>query len=86
MLGTSRRFVGYNLVLLGFGVVALFVIVATSVLYSRRTQTYAADAIRMNGSSCITGFIKEAHPGIFARNAARCIFFRVMDLCFWRMI
>ena len=46
MLGTSRRFVGYNLVLLGFGVVALFVIVATSVLYSRRTQTYAADALK----------------------------------------
>lgn len=41
----SRRFVGYNLVFLGFGVFALLIMVVTSVLYSNRTQTYAADAL-----------------------------------------
>lgn len=45
MIHTSRRFVGYNLVFLAFGVFALLIIVVTSVLYSKRTQTYAADAL-----------------------------------------
>ena len=45
MFRKSRRFVGYNLVFLAFGVFALLIMVITSVLYSNRTQTYAADAL-----------------------------------------
>ncbi|MCC2099857.1 MAG: CHASE3 domain-containing protein, partial [Hyphomicrobiales bacterium] len=45
MFRKSRRFVGYNLVFLAFGVIALLIMVITSVLYSNRTQTHAADAL-----------------------------------------
>jgi len=46
MLLKSRRLVGYNLLFLAFGAFALLIIVVTSVLYSRRTQDYAAQALR----------------------------------------
>ena len=46
MFAKSRRFFGYNLLFLGFGAFALFIIVATSVLYSSRVQTYAAEALK----------------------------------------
>lgn len=46
MLQKSRRLVGYNLLFLAFSAFALFIIVITSILYSRRTQDYAAEALR----------------------------------------
>ncbi|MFT4097176.1 MAG: ATP-binding protein [Rhodoblastus sp.] len=46
MIPKSRRFIGYNLLFLAFGALALFTIVATSVLYSSRVQTYAAEALK----------------------------------------
>jgi len=46
MFASSRRFVGYNLIFLAFGALALLIMVVTSVLYSKRTQTYADDALR----------------------------------------
>ena len=46
MLMKSRRLAGYNLLFLAFGAFALLIIVVTSVLYSRRTQDYAAEALR----------------------------------------
>ncbi len=46
MIQTSRRFIGYNVLLLAFGALALLIMVVTSVVYSQRTQDYAADALR----------------------------------------
>ena len=42
----SRRFVGYNLVFLAIGSVALLVMVVISIVYSAKMQDYAADALR----------------------------------------
>ncbi len=46
MIKRSRRFVGYNILFLGFGAFALLVMIATSVLYSSRTQGFAGDALK----------------------------------------
>ena len=44
MVLKSRRFVGYNLLFLAFGAFAMLIIVGTSIIYSRRTRDFAADA------------------------------------------
>ena len=60
MIQTTRRFIGYNILLLAFGALALLIMVVTSVVYSQRTQDYAADALR--AARLDAGTLAEAVP------------------------
>ncbi len=69
MIAKSRRFIGYNLLFLAFGAFALFIIVATSVLYSSRVQTYAAEAL--NATRFNTQLLKYEADLVDAETAVR---------------